>query len=99
MIHILDAYSIVNKSVLQVCRDTNTLTLYVEEKPAPPRHRLVEDTYVITDSDKKRLTGVITAHNLEQYTNRFYGINLKERVDVWLDILINVNKRDLLYEK
>ena len=99
MIHILDAYSIINGSILQVCKDTNKLNLYVEDKPAPPTFRLVEETFVITDESKKRLTGVITAHDLSQYTNRFYGINLKESVDVWLDILINVNKRDLLYEK
>ena len=99
MINVLDAYAIVNQSILQVCKDTNTLNLYMEEKPAPPPYRLTEQPFEITDEDRQRLTGVITAHNLIQYTNRFYGIQLKEYIDVWLDILINVNKRDGLYEK
>lgn len=97
MIHILDGYELVNKSLLRVCEDIVPLHLYKDE-PTAPSFRLKENPFTITDEQQERISSVITAHNLLQYSNRFYGINLREDIDVWIDVLIAVGDRDLIYE-
>lgn len=93
MIHILDAYSLLNQSVLKVCEELTPLTQYVEEtRVAPPRLR--EQTYSITEEQRNRVSAVVTAHNLGEYTNRFYGVQLTESITVWLDYLIEVGRRN-----
>lgn len=97
VINILDAYRVVNESLVAVCKDIVVLSVY-EEKPTSPPFRIRETPFTITDEQSERLASVVTSHNLLQYSNRFYGINLREDIDVWLDILIAVDNRDLIYE-
>lgn len=93
MIHILDAYQVINQAVLKVCDDIVPISEYVEESRVTPI-RLKEQTFTITDEQMKRVSAVVTAHDLGQYTNKFYGVRLTERVSVWLDYLIEVGRRN-----
>ena len=86
----------INQSVLEVCNSLNSLNIVTFELPPAP-YRIKEQPCTITDEQMERVKGVITAHNLMQYNNVFYGIGLHETSNVWLDILIEVGDRDLIY--
>ena len=89
----IDMYRIVNESVLRVANDMVEITL-VEEDEKLLQARLVETPFSLAER-RDRLVPVVVGHNLMQYTNKFYSINLKSSEVCWLDILIDLNKDDI----
>lgn len=90
MVDVMDAYSILNKSVLNVLNDLVILDSYdFEDKPV--QIRLEESAVPISEVHSRLDNGVVVAHNLNHYVNRFYSIFLDSSEVVLLDYLINVN--------
>lgn len=88
---------ILNETLLKVADDLTPLYEF-EEAPKVAPYRLQENLYAITEERQERLCGVITAHNLEQYGNKFYSIALREDVYTWLDWLLEVDYVNSLYD-
>lgn len=94
MVNIMDAYAIINKSVLNVANDLVSLNvLNVEDKPY--QIRLEESVISVADRHNRIDKTVIKGHNLSQYINKFYNITLNSSDVVWLDILINASKKQI----
>lgn len=90
MVDLINAYKIVNQSIMRVFEDLVPLdTLDVESKP----YQIRLDEAVISIADRRdRLQGKsVVCHNLDQYVNKFYSINLTSEDVAWLDILINAH--------
>lgn len=87
MVDIIDAYRIVNASVLRVANDLVEL----ESFDVPDRSsqlRLDEAVFSVAET-RRRLDGVVVvAHDLTQYTNKFYSITLNTSETVWIDYLV-----------
>lgn len=94
MVSIIEAYAIVNKSVLNVANDLVALnTLEIDDKPY--QIRLRESSVSIADRRKRIDNVVVKGHNLSQYVNKFYDITLNSSEVIWLDILINAPKKQI----
>lgn len=93
MFDYLTAISVLNKSLLAVVDALNPLTPVEYEVEVAP-YRLVEDTQMLTVEQQKRVTAVITAHNIAQYGNKFHNVVLKENVECWLDWLLEASYLD-----
>lgn len=87
MVDVIDAYRIVNTSVLRVAEDLVELdTMELPDKSS--QIRLDEAVYSVAEI-RGRLDGtVVVAHELSQYTNKFYSITLNTGEVVWLDYLV-----------
>lgn len=89
----IDMYRIVNEGILRVADDMVELTeLDVEDKQM--QYRVEEAVFSLAER-RERLTPVVTAHNLMQYTNKFYNINLTTTEVCWLDLLIDLKQEDI----
>lgn len=90
MVSPIEAYKILNKSLLDVANDMVVLdVLEIDKKPC--QVRLDETPYAISER-RNRIEGVVVkAHDLSQYVNKFYSITLNTKEDIWLDWLINAN--------
>lgn len=87
MVDIIDAYRIVNESVLRVAEDCVVLdTLEYEYKPT--QVRLEEAVDSIAETRDRLDKTVVVAHDLSQYVNRFYSITLSTNDTVWIDYLV-----------
>lgn len=87
MVDRIDAYRIINQSVLRVANDLIELD-QVEFTDKTQQVRLEETVYSIADA-RSHLDGtVIVAHDLTQYKNKFYSITLKTSESVWIDYLV-----------
>ena len=87
MVDIIDAYQIINASVLRVANDMVKLDTF-EADSKPSQVRLEEAIFSIAET-RQRLDGtVVVAHELSQYTNKFYSITLNTSETVWLDYLV-----------
>lgn len=88
MVDLIDAYRIVNKSVLQVADDLVELDV-LEFEDKPNQVRLEETPFSIAERHE-RLNGlVVVGHNLTEYTNKFYSISLVGSDYAWIDYLID----------
>ena len=88
MVNIFDAYRILNKSVLNVAESMVALdTLEFEDKVY--QVRLDETPISITERRDRLNGGVLVCHDLNQYVNKFYSINLTSADTAWIDILLN----------
>ncbi len=85
MIDIIDAYKIVNTSVLDVIRSVNPLKMLEDEDRSG--YVRVRETGFNTAERSYRLTNVVVAHDLMQYMNRFHSIVLREKSICYMDIL------------
>ena len=96
MVSIMEAFAIINNSVLQVANDT--VILDTEEiKDRPYQIRLEEASCSIAEK-RDRVDGtVVVAHDLTQYVNKFYSIILQAGEEVPIDYLIKhkVDELDL----
>jgi hypothetical protein len=88
MVDIIDAYRSINKSVLRVADDLVPLTV-LEEDARPTAVRLDEAVYEVAETQQRLADTVVVAHDLGQYTNKFYSITLNTNSVVWLDYLVN----------
>lgn len=87
MVDIIDAYRIVNASVLRVADDLVPLEV-MEPYDKPSQIRLEEAVFSVAET-RDRLDGiVVVAHDLTQYTNKFYSITLDTSDVVWIDYLV-----------
>lgn len=93
MVDIFDAYRILNQSVLQVVSDTLSLNV-IEAEEKQVQFRIEENPYSISDK-LDRIAPVVVAHNIAQYTNRFYSIQLETKEICYLDILIHLNRDEV----
>lgn len=96
MVDRIDAYRIVNASVLRVVNDMVLLDVF-EVSDRPSQIRLEEAVFSVAET-RERLDGtVVVAHELSQYTNKFYSITLNTSDVVWLDYLVghNISEIDL----
>ena len=91
---IMDYFSILNKSVLNVLDDTVMIeTTEFDDKV--PQIRL-EETPVSVAEVRERLNNVVVVgHNLTQYINKFYSIYLDSSEIVAIDYLINATKENI----
>lgn len=90
MVDRIDAYRIVNVSVLRVVNDLVLLDV-MEAVDRPTQVRLEEAVFSISET-RERLDGtVVVAHDLSQYANKFYSITLDTSDIVWLDYLVGHN--------
>lgn len=94
MVDTIEAYTIVNRAVLQVANDMVILDAeIIEDKPY--QIRLEETPFSIAEC-RQRLDGtVVVAHDLQQYVNKFYSIMLDASDKVWLDYLIDYKVEDI----
>lgn len=94
MVDTMDAYAIVNRSILQVANDMVVLDAeVVEDKPY--QFRLEETPFSIAEC-RQRLDGtVVVAHDLQQYVNKFYSIILDASDSVWIDYLVDYKVEDI----
>lgn len=91
----IDAYQIINKSILNVVRDMVTVT--PAELPTPTyaeQHRMFESTFSVAEKSQ-RVAQAVVAHNLNQYVNKFYQIEITESVECYLDYLIDIDYDDI----
>lgn len=89
---IYTSYGILNGGLLEVLDSVNVLN----EIPDPEKEdyvRLVENPFVLTQDTKRNLSAV-TAHNLYQYTNKFYSMELKDEASTWLEELLSIDFRE-----
>lgn len=88
-----DLYRIVNTSLRDVANDMVALDILdVEEKQVQYR---VEQAVFSLAERRERLGAVVTAHNLMQYTNKFYSIGLTSMEPCELDWLIDLKSEDI----
>ena len=93
MVDIFDAYRILNQSVLNVINDTISLNV-IEVEDKVPQYRMEETPYSISEK-YDRIAPVVVAHNIVQYTNRFYTIQLDSKEVCLLDILIHLDRSEV----
>ncbi len=94
MVDRIDAYRIVNESVLRVANDLVELDV-AEFKDKAQNVRLEETAYSIADA-RAHLDGtVVVAHDLSQYQNKFYSITLETSESVWIDYLIEQDQNGI----
>lgn len=93
MVDIFDAYRILNQSVLNVIDDCISLNV-AEVEDKQPQYRMEENPYSIAER-YDRIAPVVVAHNVAQYTNRFYSIQLSTVEVCLLDILIYLNRDEV----
>lgn len=87
MVNWITAYQIINRAVLAVSSELITLEqLEVETKSNYVR--LDESPISISETRKQLDACVVLAHDLTQYVNKFYAINLQEDTSIWIDYLI-----------
>lgn len=87
MVDIIDAYRIVNASVLRVANDLVELESF-DVTDRSSQLRLDEAVFSVAET-RRRLDGVVVvAHDLTQYTNKFYSITLNTSETVWIDYLV-----------
>lgn len=89
---LISAYSAINKSTIGVVDSINSIKI-VEKEKSVPQMRLRENTFVMTENIKRSL-GAITAHNIEQYKNKFTTIKLEEEAYSWLLELLKIDEGD-----
>lgn len=89
----IDMYRIINEDILRVADDMVPLDI-LEVEDRQVQFRLHEAVFSLAER-RERLTPVVTAHNLMQYTNKFYSIGLATSDVCWLDILIDLNQEDI----
>lgn len=87
MVDIIDAYRSINKSVLRVADDLVPLSV-MEVDTQPTAVRLEEAVFSIAETQRRLDAGVVVAHELSQYQNKFYSITLETSNVVWLDYLV-----------
>lgn len=94
MVSVMDAYSILNKSVLNVINDM--VMLDSEEFDDKPYQVRLEETAVEVGESRRRIDNVVVVgHHLTQYVNKFYPIFLDSSEVVMLDYLININPENI----
>jgi len=94
MVSVMDAYSILNKSVLNVINDM--VMLDSEEFDDKPYQVRLEETAVEVGESRRRIDNVVVVgHHLTQYVNKFYSIFLDLSEVVMLDYLININPENI----
>ena len=94
MVSIMDAYSILNKSVLNVINDMVMLDS-VEFDDKPYQVRLEETAVEVSESRRRIDNVVVVGHHLTQYVNKFYSIFLDLSEVVMLDYLISINPENI----
>lgn len=94
MVSVMDAYSILNKSVLNVINDMVMLdSVEFDDKPYQVR---LEETAVEVGESRRRIDNVVVVgHHLTQYVNKFYSIFLDLSEVVMLDYLISINPENI----
>ena len=90
MVDIMDAYRIVNQSILRVADDLVVLD-QVEFENKPYQVRLEESPFSIAERRDRLGSQVVVCHDLNQYINKFYSINLTSEDTAWLDILLDAH--------
>lgn len=94
MVSVMDVYSILNKSVLNVINDMVMLdSVEFDDKPYQVR---LEETAVEVGECRRRIDNVVVVgHHLTQYVNKFYSVFLDLSEVVMLDYLININPENI----
>lgn len=95
MVDIIDAFSVLNKSVLNVLDDTVLLDQLDTSNMKKDSVRLEEAVTPIADIHERLDGTVIKCHRLNQYVNKFYSIHLDESEVCCIDFLININREDI----
>lgn len=85
----MDGCSVLNASLKKVLGSIVPVTV-IESEPKKSYIRLEEATFHISDK-KERLSAVVTAHDLNQYINKFYSIKLMESRECLLDVIFDWN--------
>ena len=88
MVDICDAYAILNKSVLDVVMSLVQLEPSFEVETRQTPVRLEEATFSVVERYNRLEGSVIVCHDLNQYVNKFYKINLETDSVAWIDYLI-----------
>lgn len=94
MVSVMDAYSALNQSVLNVLNDMVLLD-NVEFKDKPYQVRLEENVVSVADTRNRLDNTVIVGHNLMQYVNKFYSIYLDSSEVSLIDYIININPEEI----
>ena len=94
MVDVIDAYRIVNTSILRVAEDLVILAV-MELPDRSSQIRLEEAAYSVAEIRNRIDGNVIVAHDLSQYTNKFYSITLNTGETVWLDYRVGHNMSEI----
>lgn len=90
MVDYIDAYRIINQSILRVADDLVVLD-QIEFENKPYQMRLEESPFSIAERSDRLNNNVIVCHDLNQYINKFYSINLTGEDSAWIDILLDAH--------
>ena len=93
MVDLIDAYRIIDKAILDVANDLVPLE-QLELDVNPVVMRLHEMPYDLA-ARNARIKPVVVAHDLRQYVQRFYSIQIEDSEKCLLDILIDINTEDI----
>lgn len=88
MVDIFDAYRILNKSILDVVNSLVPLKPTFEPETKKTPVRLEEAVFSVAERTNRLEGSVIVCHDLTQYVNRFYKINLETDNVAWIDYLL-----------
>lgn len=83
----IDGFRALNVSLKSVVDSIVPVSVF-ETEVRPSRIRLEEATFHVADK-LERVTPIVTAHDLNQYINRFYSISLIEQERCMLDLLLD----------
>lgn len=97
MVDIMTAYSILNKSVLNVLNDMVPLTVLETDDPVYTRLEEIEPD--VSECRQQVNEAVVVAHKLDQYMNKFYIIKLEEAQSTLIDDLINIDMSKINLEE
>jgi len=87
---IYSSYVEINRCIIGVLDSLNSIHPVVEEEQVD-YVRLIESPFIVTDS-VKRACDLVSAHDLNEYRNRFYSIKLEDSASSWLLDLLNIDK-------
>lgn len=94
MVSVISAYRIINHCILRVANDLVGLDV-LEVQARSSYVRLEESAYSVAETQERLSDTVVVAHDLSQYINRFYSINLTTNDTVWLNHLIGHRVEDI----
>ena len=87
------AYAALDSQLLKVARSINKLQPVVNEETVLPI-RLKESPFVLSEKVARTCQAVVTAHNLQEYRNRYYFIAVRENIHSPLEVLVHKSESE-----
>lgn len=92
----IEACRALNVGLMDVLLNTNTIKPVVVER-TEDYVRLQESVQNLTEEVNVAKV-VASAHNLDEYVSKFYTIDVKEDIQLWLDELLSIDSEVISYD-